>query len=308
MFVVAGEALVDVVLPRDASPRRTPGGSPLNVAVGLARLGVATLLLTEFGDDAAGDLVRRHLEGSGVRLAEGAVVPGRRTSTATARLDETGAASYDFDIEWTLREGTGLPEGATGLHVGSLGVALRPGRDAVLALVREAAAAGLPVTFDPNARPSLTPDADQAWADVLEVAAHCDVVKLSDEDLHFLRPGLSPDALAELLLGQGVRLVVVTLGGGGAAAYAPGAVCRVSSRPVPVVDTVGAGDSFMAALVAVVLEQGHDWLDHLDNDRLHGCLLAAHAAAAVTVSRPGADPPRRDELPAGWPLGPAELS
>lgn len=298
-FVVAGEALVDVVVPRAGSPRRTPGGSPLNVAVGMARLGVPTLLLTEVGDDDAGDLVRRHLEDSGVALGPGAVVAGRRTSTATAHLDEAGAASYDFDIEWTLRESP-LPDAATGLHVGSLGAALRPGRAAVVALARHAAAAGVLVTFDPNARPTLTPDAPQAWTDVREVAAHSDVVKMSDEDLHFLCPGTGPDAVAGLLLDHGARLVVVTLGGGGAAAYAPGAECRVSSRPVGVVDTVGAGDSFMAALVTVVLEHG---LDGLDEERLRGYVEAAHAAAAITVSRPGADPPRRAELPTGWPLG-----
>ena len=170
----------------------------------------------------------------------------------------------------------------------------------MLSLARQAAAAGLLVSFDPNARPSLTPDAAQAWTDVLEVAAHCTVVKLSDEDLAFLRPGLTPDAAARLLLERGASLVVITLGGGGAAAYTPEADCQVSSRPVDVVDTVGAGDSFMAALVAVVLEHG---LDGLDAERLQGYVAAAHAAAAVTVSRPGADPPRRTDLPAGWPLG-----
>ena len=299
VFVVAGEALVDVVVPRDGTPRRTPGGSPLNVAVGLARLGVPTLLLTELGDDDAGDLVQRHLEDSGVSLGPGAVVTGRRTSTATAHLDDAGAASYDFDIEWTL-PASPLPATATGLHVGSLGAALRPGRAAVVDLARQAVAAGVLVTFDPNARPTLTPDAEQAWADVLEVAAQSDVVKLSDEDLHFLSPGTGPDAAAELLLARGAQLVVVTLGGGGAAAYSAGADCRVSSRPVDVVDTVGAGDSFMAALVAVVVEHG---LDGLDAGLLRGYVEAAHAAAAITVSRPGADPPRRADLPAGWPLG-----
>lgn len=297
-FVVAGEALVDVVVPRDGRVRRTPGGSPLNVAVGLARLGVPTLLLTQLGDDADGRLVRRHLEGSDVRLAPDAVRAGDRTSTATARLDEDGAATYEFDIDWSLRD-VALPTDASGLHVGSLGAALRPGREAVLGLVEQAAGAGLLVTFDPNARPTLTPDAGQAWADVLEVARHCTVVKLSDEDLHFLRPDLTPDSVADLLLAEGAGLVVVTLGGGGAAAYAPGAHCRVDSRPVEVVDTVGAGDSFMAALVAVVLEHG---LDGLDAARLQRYVEAAHAAAAVTVTRPGADPPRRGDLPADWPL------
>jgi fructokinase len=296
-FLVVGEALVDVVVPAGGSARRSPGGSPLNVAVGLARLGISTTLMTEVGDDELGRLVLDHLEGSGVAVYPGSVLGDRGTSTATARLDGAGAASYDFDLSWELGP-RDLPEDVTALHVGSLGAALRPGRDQVVRLVQQAAERGLPVTFDPNARPSLTPEADAAWRDALEVAASASVVKLSDEDLDFLAPGTSPDELAATLLAGGTRLVVVTFGGGGAFAASPEAVVRTASRPVEVADTVGAGDSFMAALLAVVVEHG---LDALGADRLEQYVAAAHEAAAVTVSRPGADPPRREELPQAWP-------
>ena len=296
-FAVVGEALVDVVVPPGGEPRRSPGGSPMNVAVGLARLDLDTVLVTEVGDDDAGRLVLDHLRGSGVEVDESSVVAGSPTSTATARLDEHGAASYDFDLRWTLGP-RALPPGATALHVGSLGAAMRPGRDSVVDLVTQAARGGLMVTFDPNARPTITPDAEQAWADVREVAAASDVVKLSDEDLEFLQPGARFAEVAERLLGGRTKLVVVTAGGTGAfAASADGSV-EVVSRPVDVMDTVGAGDSFMAALLAVVVEHG---LDRLDGPRLRAYLAAAHQAAAVTVSRRGADPPRRDELPSGWP-------
>ena len=294
---MAGEALVDVVVPPEGAARRSPGGSPLNVAVGLARLGVDTLLLTEVGDDDAGRMVLEHVRASGVTVDEASVVAGSSTSTATATLDEHGAASYSFDLGWTLGART-LPPDATALHVGSLGTALRPGRDSVLDLVRQAVEAGLLVTFDPNARPTLTPDAEQAWRDVREVAEAAELVKLSDEDLEFLQPGTAIPAAASSLLGPRTRLVVVTSGGTGALAVSTSATVEVHSRPVDVVDTVGAGDSFMAALVAIAAQHG---LDDLHEDRLTAYLTAAHEAAAVTVTRPGADPPSRGELPPGWP-------
>jgi fructokinase len=296
-LVVAGEALVDVVVPAAGEPRRSPGGSPLNVAVGLARLGLDTVLLTEVGDDDAGRMVLEHVRASGVTVDDPSVVCEAATSTATATLDEHGAASYSFDLRWTLGPQT-LPADATALHVGSLGTALRPGRHSVLDLVGQAVEQGLLVTFDPNARPTLTPDAAQAWRDVREIAESADLVKLSDEDLEFLQPGAAPAEAASTLLGGRTRLVVVTCGGTSALAVAASGTVEVRSRSVEVVDTVGAGDSFMAALVAVAVEHG---IDELREDRLAAYLSAAHEAAAVTVSRPGADPPSRDELPLGWP-------
>ena len=296
-FVVVGEALVDIVVPRDGRPAHAPGGSPLNVAVGLARLGIDVELVTELGDDAYGDVVLDHLTASGVALHAGSVVPGSSTSTATASLDEHGAAAYSFDLRWTLGPRT-FPSDASGLHVGSLGAALRPGRDSVVDLVDQAVDRDVLVTFDPNARPALTPDAERAWQDVRSIAERADLVKLSDEDVAFLRPAADPADVARSLLTGRTRLVVVTAGGTDALAVGPAGQLSVRSRPTDVVDTVGAGDSFMAALVAVALEHG---LDDLHEDRVRTYLEAAHAAAAVTVSRRGADPPRRDELSADWP-------
>ena len=123
--VVAGEALVDVVVPTSGQQERAPGGSPLNVAVGLSRLGVDTLLVAELGDDEDGRLVEAHVRASGVRLHPPVLIGGRRTSTATARLDPTGAATYDFDLRWDLGP-VELPDGTDALHIGSLGALLRP--------------------------------------------------------------------------------------------------------------------------------------------------------------------------------------
>jgi fructokinase len=296
-FLVVGEALVDIVVPAAGTPERAPGGSPLNVAVGLSRLGFPTTLATQIGDDDLGRLVEDHLEASGVCLAGDAVVAGSPTSTATATIDEQGAASYSFDLRWALPR-LPVPQGTSALHVGSLGAALRPGRESVLAIVTQAAEDGLPVSFDPNARPALTPDPAEAWADVEQVASLADVVKLSDEDLAFLRPDRDPPEVARSLLSRRTRLVVVTFGGVKAFAASGDAAVEVPSSPAAVVDTVGAGDSFMAALLAVVAEHG---LESLDVQRLAGYLAAAHQAAAITVSRRGADPPWRSELPTGWP-------
>jgi fructokinase len=295
-FVVAGEALVDIVVPQSGATEHAPGGSPLNVAVGLSRLGVETLLVTRLGDDEHGRLVRSHVEASGVTLAGASVDPEVRTSTATAHLDERGAATYDFDLAWDLPP-LPLPDGATALHVGSIGAALRPGREAVVRLVEEAAAAGLLVSYDPNMRPVFTPDRARAWADVREVAAASRLVKMSDEDLDFLLPGSSGEDAARTLLGGRTEVVVVTYGGSGAVAFSTKGAVEVASQRSDVVDTVGAGDSFMAALLAAVAEQGLA----TDAERLRSQVEAAHQAAAVTVSRRGADPPRRDELPEGWP-------
>lgn len=297
-FVVAGEALVDIVVPPEGAAEHAPGGSPLNVAVGLSRLGLDTLLVTEIGDDDLGGTVVDHLTGSGVRLAEGAVLTGTRTSTATARLDENRAASYDFDLSWTLTERP-LPRRVSGLHVGSIGAALRPGRDAVVSMLRQARESGCFVSYDPNARPAFLPGPEQAWSDVVEVAAFAHLVKLSDEDVKLLAPGRAPAEVAATLLSSpgATRLVVVTHGGTAAEAFTEHDAVRVPSQPVEVVDTVGAGDSFMAALIAIVLDWGLD----LDDEGLEAMLRAAHAVASITCGRRGANPPTRRELPPGWP-------
>jgi fructokinase len=264
---------------------------------GLSRLGVETELLTVLGEDPHGRTIQEHLRASGVHLAEGSVVPGVPTSTATARLGPDGGASYDFDLRWELTPRR-LPAQTSILHIGSVGAALRPGSDSVLDLVRQAAESGVLVSFDPNVRPTVTPDARRAWLAARVAASSARLVKMSDEDLAFLRPETSAVEVAHDLLEGGTELVVVTFGDRGATAFSAEAVVEVPSPQVSVVDTVGAGDSYMAALLAVVAEHG---LDGLDEPRLVAYLTAAHQAAAITVSRRGADPPRRAELPDGWP-------
>ena len=307
--MVAGESLVDVVVPADGSARHDAvGGSCLNVAVGLARLDVPTVLVTRVGADAFGDLVVDHVRASDVGLAEGSVVPEGSTSTATAYLDDQHAATYDFEIVWDLPRQK-LPPETLGVHVGSLGATLEPGRGSVVDLVRQAVADEVFVSYDPNIRPFFLDDPEAAWRDVQEIGASSRLVKLSDEDLRLLRPG-SPeeDVCRALLAGEHTELVVLTRGGSGATAFTDGATIPVAAPPTDVVDTVGAGDSFMAAMLALlcdwdVVNGGEGALRALDDARVELLVRGAVTAAAVTCSRRGANPPTRRELPPAWPAG-----
>lgn len=304
-FVVVGEALVDIVVPEAGEVSHAVGGSPMNVAVGLARLDVPSLLITRIGDDEHGRWVADHVRGSGAQLTESSVVPASRTSTATARLDAENAATYEFDLVWDLDHHT-LPD-ARALHVGSLGASLLPGRHAVTDLVRQANEAELLVSYDPNIRPAFVTDAAETWREVVELGARCRLVKISDEDLETLRPGRSVESLArELLAGSETELVIVTHGPHGASAYAEGLSTMVPAPRVDVVDTVGAGDSFMAAALAILSdwdlpEDGAGSLAALDEDHVRLLLGGSMAAAAITCSRRGANPPTRQELPPTWP-------
>jgi fructokinase len=308
-FLVVGESLVDIVVPADGGPRHDAvGGSCLNVAVGLARLDVPTTLITRIGEDELGRLVVDHVHASAVTLSPGSVVPGVVTSTATAHLDEAHGATYEFELDWELPT-PDLPTDTLGLHVGSLGATLEPGRAQVVDLARRAAEADVFVSYDPNIRPFFLTDREAAWRDVVELGDLSRLVKLSDEDLQLLRPDTPEDEVCrELLAGGHTELVVLTRGGHGATAYAEGAVLRVAAPPTDVVDTVGAGDSFMSAMLAMlcdweVVAGGEGALRALDDTRVELLVRGAATAAAVTCSRRGANPPTRQELPATWPAG-----
>ncbi len=304
-WVVVGESLVDIVVDQDGGRTSSVGGSPMNVAIGLARLDVPTLLITQVGDDEYGQRVAGHVRSSGAVLFRSSMESGRSTSTATALLDSGNSASYEFDLTWDLPEHD-LPE-SVGLHVGSLGASLPPGRESVLDLVRQAATREVFTSYDPNIRPAFVRDRRQAWLDTVELAGMSTLVKVSDEDLDVLRPGESvPDLAHELLTGERTELVILTRGDAGAVALTSRFHLEVAAPTVDVVDTVGAGDSFMAATLAILV----DWripggatgtLRTIDEERAQVLLGGAMAAAAVTCSRRGANPPTRKELPTAWP-------
>jgi fructokinase len=283
-FLVVGEALVDVVARPDGTSERHPGGSPANVAVGLGRLGHDVALLTAFGDDADGRLLRSHLEDSRVRVL---AAPTGRTGVAQATLDDDGVATYAFDLSWDLG---GAPTEAppTWLHVGSLGTWMTPGAAAVRDLVDRYAGRAT-VSYDPNCRPHLMGDAGAARTSVEALVAASDVVKASEEDVAWLYPGTSAVDVARAWAETGPALVVVTLGAEGAVGVAAGAVVEVGpAAGGPVVDTVGAGDAFSAGLLSALA--GVD-LARLDAGTATGALERGALVARRTCEREGADPP-----------------
>ena len=303
MIVVAGEALVDVVLDADGDTTESPGGSPLNVAVGLARLDVPATLLTQVGHDEYGGLVVAHVTASEAEIVTVPTSTGR-TSVARATLDRNGVASYDFDLDWSLPPQE-LPA-CHGLHVGSLGTLLEPGRDSVLDLVEQACQRDLFVSYDANVRESFVMDREQAWLDVRTLGARCTLVKLSDEDAELLDPDSSPDDVARALLtGERTELVVLTRGPDGATAYTTDNEVSAGPRTIELIDTVGAGDAFMAGMLAQLSDLGvlaatgqRISTAPADLERL---MRGSMEVAAITCERRGANPPRRAELPAGWP-------
>lgn len=301
--LVIGESLIDVVRAPDGSVTRHVGGSPLNVAVGLARLDHRVALATLFGRDEGGAAIGAHISEAGVDLVPGSD-RAEDTSTATATLDDEGRAEYTFDITWRVPE---LPERSGHLHTGSIGALMRPGGVDVLAAMGGGRRVGT-VSYDPNIRPSLVTDRDATLAEVERRVATSDVVKASDDDLEWLagRP-LDAQELTDWLRGWrdlGPTVLVCTRGAKGALAVLPsGRVAEVPGTAVAVADTVGAGDSFMAGLLSGLLDAGllggpeaRTRLRRARGAAITAAIDRAIAASARTVTRIGAHAPGRADL------------
>ena len=299
-MLVVGESLVDIVRSDEGADREYPGGSAANVAVALARLGRPVRFATSFAEDDRGKLVRAHLDEAGVSLA---VDPNAvdRTSTAIATIAADGGASYEFDLDWRLQGADAIGPGAIAVHTCSLGAVLHPGADDVLELVTRLRQTAT-VTYDVNARPAITGNGAGTVEAVERMVAVSDIVKASDEDLAALYPGREIVEVADELRSKGARAVVVTRGPDGAVWFGQRGTVVVGSVPVAVADTIGAGDTFGAALIDALWT--HDLLGsarrgalgQIGPDVVRKVLGHAVKAAAVTVSRPGADPPYRSEL------------
>jgi fructokinase len=313
VVAVAGEALVDLVpAPVGGYFEIAPGGSPANVALGLARLGVPARLLARIADDMLGKRIRDHLTHNGVQL-DHAVDAKEQTSLAMVSLDADGSPAYDFringtaDWQWTPAELAGaLEPGASGpvvaLHSGSIALTTPPG-DAVLRDLLARAADSVTISYDPNCRPLLMGRPESVLDGVHELLGVADVVKVSQEDLHWLVPDLSPEQVVDDWLGRGATLVAVTLGAEGVlAGTSSGLRARRPGVSVKVIDTVGAGDTFSAALLAglhrarLLGAAKRQALASLDYSTLDELLHDAVLAAAICCSRRGADPPTRGDL------------
>jgi fructokinase len=309
---VVGEVVVDLVADDEGRLVPVPGGSPANVALALARMGTPVQLHARFGHDALGRRCREHLSRNGVGLAH-AVDATEPSTLALATLDDSGAARYDFwttgtsDWQWHDSELAVLPlPNAVAVHTGSLASWMPPGRGPVLEAVRTAAAAGeVTLSYDPNVRAALMGPPERARELVEAYVRLVHVVKASDEDTAFLYPDLGTDEVLKRWHHLGAALAVVTTGDEGSRATVTGGAEAVAVPPsVAVVDTVGAGDTFMGALLAALDHRGllgagpRERISSLDHDSLAEVLGWAAAAAAVTCSRQGCDPPTRQEVDA----------
>jgi fructokinase len=300
--LVIGESLIDIVHRPDGSTREHVGGSPANVAVGLARLGHEVTLATKIGDDERGTRIATRLDEEGVALTEGSIGE-RPTSVATSTLDETGAAAYTFDLAWELSEDQPL-EGLAHVHTGSIAATLEPGASVVLSTLQSARPSAT-ISYDPNARPSLMGDPHEVRAKIEQLVGLSDVVKASDEDIAWLYDGAPLPDILRLWGLLGPALVVVTRAEKGAVIglTITGEVTSVDAPIVEVMDTVGAGDSFMAGLLSGLLEasllggiQARKRLRSASLADVRPAVDRALACAAITVSRAGAAPPYLADL------------
>ncbi|MBC2640293.1 MULTISPECIES: carbohydrate kinase [unclassified Rhodococcus (in: high G+C Gram-positive bacteria)] len=299
MSLVIGEALIDIVTASAGATTEYVGGSPLNVAVGLGRLGRPVEFVTRIGDDTRGWSIVRHLEESGVSLAPGSVT-AERTATAHATLDSAGAATYEFDIEWDLPSPSGA-SAPTLVHTGSIAAVMEPGCDVVADMLdRRRSSATL--SYDPNVRPVLITDRERALRRIEHLVTMSDIVKVSDEDLRWYDGDRDPVDIARDWLSRGPAMVAVTRGAEGAFAVCAAGLVEVAARPVEVVDTVGAGDAFMAGLLDGFWAHGflgaesRAALHAIEPDELRNVLDNAVLTSGLTVARAGADLPTRDTL------------
>lgn len=305
MITIVGEALVDLVIDPDGHVVAALGGAPFNTARACGRLGVDVAFLGALSDDRFGSMLRAQLFADGVDVSHASVVAAP-TTLAAAELDESGAANYRFYVDGTSAPSlTSLPAPPDGgvVFTGGLGLALEPMASTVERLVGAASGSSL-VVIDVNCRPLVVPDRDVYVARVRRVVARSHVLKVSDEDLAYLAPGVGPLDAARELLSRGPRAVLVTGGGDGVHVLTAAGERFVPVEPVAVVDTIGAGDTFVGALIAWLTINGFaDGLGNTqvgDPDLLARAVHAANVAAGIACTRRGADPPHLHDLPPHW--------
>ena len=311
MYLVCGEALFDFFSEEDASGQASKvnykaiaGGSPFNVAVGLRRLGVEAGLFGGLSTDFLGCRLLQVLKDEGVSeqfLVEFAAP----TTLSMVAVGANGSPQYNFRGEGCadrLLEVAHLPElsdDIRGLHIGSFSLVVQPIGDTLLSLVKRESGKRL-ISLDPNVRLNPQPDI-QLWRDrVAELVKHADLIKVSDEDLHLLYPEQSPESVLQGWLQHRCQLVFLTRGGDGASVFSrQHGHWSAPAVKVVMADTVGAGDTFQAALIAWLTEQQLDsveGLQQLTRVQIDAMLGFAIRAAALTCTKTGPDLPYREQL------------
>jgi len=307
MILSCGDALIDFVPGVTADGREAlrpiVGGSCLNVAVGVARLEVATGFVGGVSTDLFGQMIAEHAQASGVDLRY-ATRSDRQTTLAFVRMahGESQYAFYDAQTatrEWTYQPGAIPFETIEALHVGSTTLVNNQGAEQTAALIK-AARPSAAISFDPNCRPNLVSDKDDYRARMNAFAEAADIVKMSDVDFEYLYGGAAYAEQAAALCGKGSSLVVVTRGAEGATAWHRKAGTVEARAPaIKVTDTIGAGDSFQAALLAALHRLGRlarGELAEISAGELSRALTFACNCAAITCTRAGADPPRSADV------------
>jgi len=302
VILVAGEALVDLLVQPDGRVAAVPGGGPFNTARTIGRLGGEVAFLGRLSTDRFGQRMRAQLAADGVdlRYVESTDDP---TTMAIAELDEDGSATYRFLTDGTSAPGLSASAAAAAfgsmraVHVGTLGLVLEPMAD-VLVGALDTSGTSLAMV-DLNIRRAAIEDAGVFRSRLDRVLATADVIKASVEDLDFVFPGIEPTAAATSLTSRHGATVLVTDGARAVTIVSPGFVREVGVPETVVVDSVGAGDAFGGAFLAWWIEHGLGRHELVDADALAEATTRAIDVATLTIQRPGADPPRRSE--AGWP-------
>ncbi len=302
MIVVAGEALVDLVIRPDGAVTATLGGAPFNTARTIGRLGQDVAFVGALSTDRFGGLLTQRLVDDQVSVALATRVE-EPTTLAAAEIDDRGAASYRFYLDGTSAPLlTVVPELAstvTGCFTGGLGLVLEPMADTVVRLLTRVPDTALAMV-DVNCRPRVVADRE-AYLGRVDTALGCaNVVKVSDEDLEYLDPHHEPFDAAVSLIDRGIPVVLLTRGGAGVTVLGQRGQRDVAVDPVTVVDTIGAGDAFGGGFLGWWTAAGLGVDDLDDLDLVARAVEAANQVAAIVCTRRGADPPWRDELPAGW--------
>ncbi len=294
---VVGEVLIDLIPDADQY-LAIVGGGPANTAKALANLGVKTYFIDGISADRYGQMARGELLSANV-LLDYVQYSNKPTCTAKVTLSKSGSASYEFVIEDTATfdfSDHWLPDPQSLkpsiLHIGTLATVIEPGASVLFKWAQNVAHIA-PIVFDPNIRPAVLGDRNEYAKKVEKWVAISSAVKVSDEDLNWLYPGKVIDEIVNKWLEVGVRLVVVTLGDKGITAFRKNEQISVDAVKVVVADTVGAGDTVGAVLVEAIINNG---LDKLTGEVLKRMLNRAVKAAAITVSRTGANPPSKDEI------------
>ncbi len=294
---VVGEVLIDLI-PDGSKYVAVVGGGPANTAKALANLGVKTYFIDGISSDKYGQMAKAELLAANV-LLNYAQYSNKPTCTAKVTLSKSGGASYEFVIEDTATfdfSDQWLPDPQslkpTLLHIGTLATVIEPGASVLFEWAQSVAHVA-PIVFDPNIRPAVLGNRDEYVEKVEKWVEISSAVKVSDEDLSWLYPDKAIDVVVNNWLGKGVQIVVVTLGDKGITAYRKNEQVSVVAVKVVVADTVGAGDTVGAVLVEAIVKNG---LDKLTGEVLKRMLNRAVKAAAITVSRTGANPPSKEEI------------